>query len=268
MDKIESVKNPLAQGLKQLLRESDARRRHKAFACEGPKQADEALKAGLKPLAGLFTDAFAHKPGQAGLLGRLQAKGARMAQMPEGALNRLADTQAPQGLLVSFGMPEWGLSAALPKAGSLLVAVEGLQDPGNLGTLIRSARACSAEAVLLSEGCADVWAPKTLRAGAGAQMHMPVVSRVDLGQAIKHYQKQGFQGLALDLQGSESHLGLKLQGPILLVVGTEGQGLLRETANCCAKRIKIEYPGDIESLNAGVAATILLFEISRQRLEK
>ena len=166
--------------------------------------------------------------------------------------------------MLVIAIPEHAF-AGLPK---LAVAAEGIQDPGNLGTLLRSAWACGAERVLLGKGCADPYSPKVLRAAAGAQWQMALQDGLDLPQALLELGKQGAKVLGLDIRAKKGLWAQDLSGPLCLVVGAEGQGLSQACLQACSGSLKIEYPGTAESLNAGVSLSIALFEALRQRLKK
>ena len=137
-----------------------------------------------------------------------------------------------------------------------------MQDPGNVGTLLRSAAAAGVEHVLLSPTCAFAWSPKVLRAGQGAHFAVNIVEGVDLLAFVKSY---AGTSVALCGEGGESLYALDLTGPLLFLVGNEGAGLSAEVEAAAGVRAAIPMPGRAESLNAGVAGSIALFEAVRQR---
>jgi TrmH family RNA methyltransferase len=265
MEALSDPKNPRLRRYRELLREAKARRAAGCFVVEGPKLAEEALAIGIAPKEWLATPAFMER--HAGLAARLRKACPQHALATAAAFERVSDAETPQGVMLCLPLPdaEAQLHAWRAAPGECVVAAQGLQDPGNLGTLMRSAKAVGASAILLSEGCADAWAPKALRAGAGAQLGFPVFSGLDLAQEISLLNRKGFMSLALAAKGSKRHTELKYNRPVIVLVGSEGKGLPEALVSACTHSVKIWYSGSVESLNAGVAGTILLFEILRQR---
>lgn len=184
----------------------------------------------------------------------------------EELLASAADTQQPQGIAALLRRPEWNLSFASVRNPLFLVA-GGLQDPGNLGTLIRSAEAFCATAVLTSPGTVDPWNQKALRASAGSIFRMPVIPvRADDLISIRENGVAFFAAVAQDpkhdvLQADAADL----TGSAALMVGNEGGGLKEDLLRLADARITIPMPGMVESLNAGVAGSLLLYEAARQR---
>jgi RNA methyltransferase, TrmH family len=151
---------------------------------------------------------------------------------------------------------------AIPPSADLVVLLEGVQDPGNVGTLLRSAAAAGARHVGLSPGCAFAWSPKTLRAGMGAQFALNIVEECDLAGFLATY-----RGKSVALAGATgpSIYDLDLRGPVAFVVGNEGAGLTSAVREKAAVAAHIPMPGQAESLNAAVAGSLALFEALRQR---
>ncbi len=172
---------------------------------------------------------------------------------------KLADTAAGQGVFAVLEQPR--PPAGILHTGGRYLALERVQDPGNVGALLRSAAAFGYTAALLSPGCADPFAPKTLRAGMGAQGVIPALPAEDLPAVLAGLKAQGVACLAAALEGSRP-LG-ELAGPwpggLCIVIGSEGQGLSRETVAACTASVRIPIARGIESLNAAVAGGVLLW---------
>jgi TrmH family RNA methyltransferase len=262
METLSSTRHPRLRKFRSLLREARARKEAGLCVAEGPKLAQEALAAGAALCEFLVTPGFLAQPGQAGLLAALRQAGARGSLVPEGLFAKVSDAESPQGIMLSLEQPRLSPGWAL---GGLMLAAHELQDPGNLGTLLRSARACGVAHAFLSPGCADAFSPKALRAGAGAQFGMQVHSDEALESLVERCQAQSIPGLALVVKGDTGHAELKLgaQGALVLV-GSEGRGLPERLSEKCSYRVKISYPGPVESLNAGVAGSVLLFEMIKK----
>ena len=175
------------------------------------------------------------------------------------------DTQSPQGIAALLAPPAWSLDAAFrPRRTPLLLIAAGLQDPGNLGTLIRSAQAFAASAVFATPGTVSEWNGKALRASAGAVFRMPVVSATlaeVAGLTLRGVHLFAAVAGSAALPLAEANLSQ----PCALLIGNEGAGLSAELLELADTRITIPTPGHIESLNAAVAGSLLLYEACRQR---
>jgi TrmH family RNA methyltransferase len=197
-----------------------------------------------------------------------------LIELTEDVFASAMDTQSPQGIAALLVPPVWTIDDALPANGSLLLIAAGLQDPGNLGTLIRSAEAFGAAAVLTTTGTVNEWNQKALRASAGSVFRVPVV-QVD-AHDLAALQSKGLRVLAAVAPASDSQGAIDesspmaasdadLTGPCALMIGNEGSGLSDEWLQLADARITIPTPGRVESLNAAVAGSLLLYEAARQR---
>jgi RNA methyltransferase, TrmH family len=194
-------------------------------------------------------------------------RGVETLHLADALFAAAVDTQSPQGIAALIEPPHWELQSALraPSSAPLLLIAAGLQDPGNLGTLIRSAEAFAATAVLTTPGTVSPWNQKALRASAGSVFRVPVVavSHDDLA-ALKQRGILLFAAVAPEA-GSKSSPLPDLTQPCALMIGNEGAGLAPDLLALADARIAIATPGPVESLNAAVAGSLLLYEASRQR---
>ena len=158
--------------------------------------------------------------------------------------------------------------AVLAKKTPFLLLAEELNDPGNLGTVIRTADACGADAVFLSKGSVDLYNPKVLRATMGSLFHVPVFQNIDLHTLSEKMQAKQIPLYAAHLKGDRYPYALPLQDACAFLIGNEARGLSEDAAALCDAWVKIPMPGQAESLNASVAAGVLLYEVVRQRLPK
>ncbi|HEX5539277.1 MAG TPA: RNA methyltransferase [Methylophilaceae bacterium] len=181
---------------------------------------------------------------------------AEKIMLPPAMFAELSPVATPTGLLALIGTPQLPLPAAVTFA----LLVEDIQDPGNLGSMLRSAAAAGVQAVYLSANCADAWSPKTLRGGQGAHFVLPIMARADLLEVATHFQGRV---LAADLHG-EPLYGCDLSGPTAFIIGNEGAGLSATLLAAASDRISIPMLGAVESLNAAAAAAVCLFERVRQ----
>lgn len=193
-------------------------------------------------------------PEVAALLAEFEAT--ETLEMPPAMFAELSPVATPTGLLALIDIPE--ISPAQPASFGMML--EDVQDPGNLGSLLRSAAAAGVDRVWLSAGCADAWSPKALRGGQGAHFKLPLIERADLAEVAR-----GFSGqvLAASLHGSPLY-DVDLSGPVVFMIGNEGAGLSQALLESATRQVSIPMPGGIESLNAAAAAAVCLFEKVRQ----
>lgn len=239
------------------------RRAERAFVTEGAKVISVALDAGAA------VEAIYCAPGARGLEGcaevieRVHAGGGRVFDLDAGVMERVADTVTPQPVLAVMAFVDVEL-VALAHAGLVVVGV-GIRDPGNAGTLLRSAEAAGADGVVLCDGSVDLYNPKTVRASAGSLFHIPVVAG---GEAVDVLGQLGTWGIAR--VGTRAHGGIEydridLGGRLALVLGNEARGLEDEIVACLDGIVTVPMHGRSESLNVGMAAAVLCFEVARQQ---
>ncbi|MGN0136955.1 TrmH family RNA methyltransferase [Anaerotignum sp.] len=178
------------------------------------------------------------------------------------------DTETPQGILAVCKKLEWDEAAVFAKHAPFFLLAEELNDPGNLGTVIRTADACGADAVFLSKGSVDLYNPKVLRSTMGSLFHVPVFQNVDLHEISAKLKANKIPLYAAHLKGDGFPYDLDLKASCAFLIGNEARGLSEQAANLCDQWVKIPMPGQAESLNASVAAGVLLYEVVRQRLER
>jgi len=181
---------------------------------------------------------------------------------------KLGETKTPQGILTVAAMPKWKRDDLFRAEGEppLIVVADRIQDPGNLGTIIRTAEAAGASGVVLSRDAADLFAPKTVRATMGSVFRVPVITEPDLPAYLAELKLRGIRTFAAYLEGSLAYTSCDYRGGAAFLIGNEGQGLDAGLAEAADERIRIPMEGRIESLNAAVAASVLLYEAHRQRL--
>jgi TrmH family RNA methyltransferase len=235
-------------------------------AIEGETLLQEALRSGL-PLKTIFLSEHTRMP--AGI-----PRGVELLPLAEEVFLSAVDTQHPQGIAALLVPPIWEIEAVLSAnaPAPLVLIAAGLQDPGNLGTLIRSAEAFGATAVLTTPGTVSEWNQKALRASAGSVFRVPVVqiAHADIA-ALKARGLRLFAAVAPNPESNPESTSAfpvadaNLTQPCALMIGNEGAGLPLELLQIADARITIPMPGRVESLNAAVAGSLLLYEASRQR---
>ena len=198
-----------------------------------------------------------------------QLSRAPVIKISDSRFTSLSDTVSPQGVMAVCEKRLFSISDLPGKGGKInpfLLIGECLSDPGNIGTLIRTAAAAGANGVILSAGSGDIYNPKTIRAAAGASLRIPVISGADLKEVIPLLKSQGIMILAAHLEGAVLPYDLDLCQSLGILIGNEAHGLSEELSTLADIRIKLPMAPGIESLNASVAGGILLYEVIRQRL--
>ena len=257
---ITSSSNLKIKAVKDLLARRKEREEKKVFVIEGVRLAEEALQTGWLPEEVLFSSQVSERG--RGLVDTFSREGVEVLEISPGLMDSLSDTDTSQGLLAVVLIRD----LPLPDRLDFVLVADGLRDPGNLGAILRSAAAAGVQAVLLSPGTVDVFAPKVLRAGMGAQFRLPV--RSFAWNQIRNLCKQQPRPLTLYLAEAGQGISLwqaNLQLPVALVVGGEAEGATAEGRAIIDQLITIPMPGKSESLNAAIAASVLLFEVVRQR---
>lgn len=189
-----------------------------------------------------------------------------MVVFPDELFEALCDTESPQGILAVCKKRQDDFATLSPKDNYFFVLAEELNDPGNLGTIIRTADACGADGIFLSKGSVDVYNPKVLRSTMGSLFHLPIYQNVDLAEVAHKLKGKGISLYAAHLQGKDFPYALPLTESCAFLIGNEARGLSDEAADLCDQYVKIPMVGQAESLNASIAAGVLMYEVVRQRL--
>lgn len=228
---------------------------------EGPKIVEEAIRAGLR-IATVFV-----ARGSEGLLEGLHlAPELDVLVMPQELLEPALTTETPQPVAALVHTPEWTWAHLLPHGHGrpLVLVLAGLQDPGNLGTILRSAEAFGANGIVSLPGTVSAWNTKAVRASAGSVFRVPLLA-ADERRCFEQLREAGVKVLATTVRKAELALDFDMTGPTALIIGNEGNGVDDSVAARADAHITIPCPGPVESLNAAVAASVLLYEASRQR---
>lgn len=178
---------------------------------------------------------------------------------------KMSDTQTPQGILTVLKQPEYSLEEMLRKDKGLFVVLENLQDPGNLGTIIRTGEGAGITGVIMSAGTVDIFNPKVIRATMGSIYRVPFVYAPDVKAVVKQMNDMGIHTYAAHLQGKTYYDSFSFKESTAFIIGNEGNGLEKETANAAEYYLKIPMEGSVESLNAAIATSLLIYEAHRQR---
>ncbi|MCD1259909.1 RNA methyltransferase [Paenibacillus athensensis] len=261
---IMSAQNPRVKEWASLL-ERRGREKLGQYLIEGYHLVEEALRAG----APVRTIAYAVERGRPeGLLAAAAAMDGLAVEwvaVSAAVLAKCSDTQTPQGVFAIVDKRETSLSELLALPPSLAIVLDGVQDPGNLGTIIRSADAVGAGAVILGRGTVDVLNPKALRSTMGSVFHLPIVE-ADLAALLPQARERGVRVVTTSLAAQRSCYEADLTAATWLLLGNEAKGVSDAVAALADERVIIPMQGQAESLNVAMAATVLLFEAARQRM--
>lgn len=256
---LSSPQNPRVKDYVELRMDGNVRRDRKRFLLEGKRAVGAALS--LKHVVVhelIFSDHLLE--GDLELVERARAQHIPLVRVSKDVFRKIADVMTPQGIAAVVKTPDWNAEDIFQRADALIVVACGLQDPGNVGTLIRSCEAAGAAALVTLEGTADPFNAKVVRATAAGLLALPIL-RFKTGEFINEAQRNRVRLVATVNQNGTPYRELDWKRrPIALCIGSEGEGLPLAVEQACTERVTIPMKGQAESLNAAVAASILLFQ--------
>ncbi|HSL14913.1 MAG TPA: TrmH family RNA methyltransferase [Actinomycetota bacterium] len=256
---ITSTKNAKIQAAARLKKRT-YRERDRRFLAEGAQAVSEAL-ASTSPPEVLFHTEPTHP-----VVERARAGGVEVVEVSADVMERLTSTVTPQGLVAVVPFLDVSLRE-IGRTNGCVALLHNVRDPGNAGTIVRSADASGADSVVFSRDSVDVYNPKTVRASAGSLFHLPVVRNERTTDAVGELRDHGYRILAMDADGEADLYGLDLSARVVFLFGNEAWGLPREVMQLADGTVRVPIQGRTESLNLAAAATVCLFEWSRQQRE-
>ena len=256
---ITSTHNSKIQLVRGLLGRPKERRETEAFVAEGVRLVEEALAAEW-PFRFVLRGESLSERGSA-LVGELQARGVEVEIIPNNLMQSVSETETSQGILAVLEH----ILLPIPESLSFALILDQIRDPGNLGTLLRTAVAAEVQAVFLPPETAEAYAPKVVRAGMGAHFRVPIhpLTWDEIRTAA-----QGLKIHLADMEGTTSCWQADFRSPLVLIVGGEAEGASQPARELATSKVGIPMPGKSESLNAAAAGAILMFEVVRQRTPK
>lgn len=257
---ITSTANAKVKQIANYMRSAKDRKKDKVFLVEGRKMFLEAPKEWMQEV--YITSENEELIQEREKMDKVPCK---YECVSEEVFKKMSDTQTPQGVLTVLKRPEYELSELCKGKTPFLMVLENLQDPGNMGTIFRTAEGAGVTGILLSKDCVDLFNPKTIRATMGSIYRMPFVVAEDLQESIRFLKGQGVKCYAAHLKGEKYHTQFDFTLPTAFFIGNEGNGLTKETADLADTYLRIPMEGKLESLNAAVASAILMYETHRQR---
>ncbi len=256
MNLITSTANAQVKQLAQLQKKSKERTMQDIFVVEGPKMYREVPK---ERLAATYVSESYYNKNKAYFEG-----GQQITLLSDRVFESVSDTKTPQGVLCLVKQYHYTLED-LCKGSPLLMILENLQDPGNLGTILRTAEGAGVTGILMTRGCVDLYNPKVIRSTMGSIYRMPFYYTDNLEQDLLTLKKRGIRLYAAHLRGKGMYDEPDYSEPTGFLIGNESRGLTQETASLADVYIKIPMCGSVESLNAAVASAVLMYEANRQR---
>lgn len=256
---ITSTSNVQIKQITALLKKSKERKEQGAFVIEGRKMFEEICQEKSRVIKAYFSESYFTEQYQDG----------RAPEIPyeivaDSVFDSMAETVTPQGVLAIVKMPQYSLEEMIKNAGTL-VLLENLRDPGNLGTIIRTAEAAGVSGVILSKESVDIYNPKVIRSTMGAVYRVPFLYVEDFNGLLKELGNQNVRLLAAHLKGTKTFDKADYSGKTGILIGNEANGLSEEAAELAEEKVLIPMAGSVESLNAAVAAALLMYEAFRKQ---
>ena len=267
---ITSSANPRVKQIVQWQNKAKERRKDGVFLAEGIKMYEEAPE-------GSILEVYISEEAETKILDGCKAAKENTAEklqrtgyevVSAEVFAKMSDTQTPQGILTVLKRPEYSLEDFLNHPNPLFVVLENLQDPGNLGTIIRTGEGAGVTAVIMSSGTVDIYNPKTIRSTMGSIYRVPFIYVENLQEVMRKLHEKGVHTYAAHLKGNTYYDSFSFKEPTAFLIGNEGNGLSDELAGMAENYLKIPMEGQVESLNAAIATSLLMYETHRQRSAK
>lgn len=256
---ITSTSNVQIKEITALLKKSKERKDKKVFVIEGRKMFEEICQDTSRVVKAYFSESYIKE----------QYSGKDLPAVPheivaDSVFDAMAETVTPQGVLAIVKMPEYSLEKMIAEAGTL-VLLENLRDPGNLGTIIRTAEAAGVSGVVLSKESVDIYNPKVIRSTMGAVYRVPFIYAEQFTDLLQSLRNQNVRLLAAHLKGKKTFDKADYSGKVGILIGNEANGLSEEASGLANEKVLIPMAGSVESLNAAVAAALLMYEAFRNQ---
>jgi len=255
---ITSTSNPQIKRLLQLQKKGKARSEEKVFVVEGLRMYAEVPKKQVEKV--YISESLYNRKKQ-----ELNLEDFSFEILSDSVFEHVSDTKTPQGILCVIKQQNYDLQSLLQIEKPHFVVLDNLQDPGNLGTIVRTAEGAGVDAVFMSKDCVDIYNPKTIRSTMGSIYRMPIIYIEDIPKLLETFKEKDIKSYAAHLDGKTFYDKENYRGGTAILIGNEGNGLRPEVAQKADVWVRIPMCGQVESLNAAIAASIFMFEVSRQR---
>lgn len=255
---ITATSNKRIKWLVSLSEKAKERRKEQVYLVEGGKMFEEAKEQFIREV--YVSESYIEKNG---VSKKLEQVG--FETVSDEVFKKISDTKAPQGILCVMNQQQYTLEDLLKKENPVLVLLEDIQDPGNLGTILRTGEGAGIDGVIMTKDTVDIYNPKTIRATMGSIYRVPFLYVNSLKEIIEILQKKGILVYAAHLKGEAYYDSFDFKKGSAFLIGNEGNGLKKETADLADNYLKIPMEGQVESLNAAIATSLLMYETYRQR---
>ncbi len=256
---ITAANNQRIKNLANLIQKTKVRKEQNVFITEGVKM---FLEADTDKIKEVYVSKSFFDKGTA----REKIEKCNYEILSDELFKKVSDTQTPQGVLCVMEQYHYELEDLFQKKNPLFLILEDIQDPGNLGTMVRTAEGAGVDGIIMTKGTVDIYNPKTIRSTMGSVYRMPFFYTDNLTDVMKQLQKRNVKLYAAHLKGNQFYHQMDFTGATAFLIGNEGNGLKDETASAADVYMKIPMKGKVESLNAAVASVILMYEAARQRM--
>jgi TrmH family RNA methyltransferase len=248
------------------LQKKKYREKYREYTIEGVRIIEDALQNNTNQIKYVFfcDELLENSRGEA-LLHNLQEKKISLYRLPSKLFIKFSDTQNPQGIMAILSFNAYNIEDLLASEMDLFILLDRIQDPGNLGTIIRTADAAGVDAVLLTKGCVDLYNAKTIRSTMGSIFHLPIVYIDSTCEMIGKMKKNHIKIVSTSLDTNHYYYEIDLKTKVAIIIGNEANGVLTDVLESSDEIVKIPVIGKAESLNASVAASIMMYEVVRQR---
>lgn len=259
---ITSCANAKVKQIVQLQTKAKERRKEQVFIVEGFKMFEEAPE---DQIVEVYVASESEEKAQENpnLWAKLQR--CKYELVSAEVFKRMSDTQTPQGILTVVKQPKYDMNKLLKQPNGLWVVLENLQDPGNLGTILRTGEGAGITGVIMSAQTVDIFNPKTIRSTMGSIYRVPFLYVDSLSDTIAELHSHGINTYAAHLKGENYYDSFSFKEPTAFLIGNEGNGLTNQIADMAKSYLKIPMEGQVESLNAAIATSLLMYEAHRQR---
>ncbi|MCR4605819.1 MAG: RNA methyltransferase [Eubacterium sp.] len=257
--------NPRIKKIKKLLEKSKTRSEEKAFVMEGVRAVREAQKCGLIKELYITESVFERmsENTEVDVIFNDNNIGVREV-VKDDIFDKISDTKNPQGILAVVSMPNSLETQIDNKEKASILILDEVRDPGNIGTIIRTAEGAGFDAILFTKGCADIYQPKVVRSTMGSVLRVPCIRcEEDTGSELKKIKNRGYTLYATALENAEEYSKVTYNNKSAVVIGNEANGVSKATLEASDFRIKIPMKGELESLNAAVAAALVMYKVSQ-----
>ncbi len=252
---ITSTSNQYIKHLKKLQTSKKYREEKGVFLLEGERPVRDAISYGINPKAILVLDK------RTGTM----PNDVQVYRLPSNIMEYISDTKTPQGIMAEMEMPVWNAGELSPEKSPFLLFSDGISDPGNLGTIIRTLDGAGADGIVLGKGTVDLYNPKTVRSTMSSLFNVPCYRGVDSAETIKVLKTKGYKIVGTRMEGATLYSEADFSVPTVVVMGSEAEGMSKEVLKLCDEFVKIPLIGKIESLNVAVAAGIIAYEALRKK---